>query len=124
ITTVGEFHYLHNDEAGQPYGDRAELARRVIDAACDVGIRIRLLNTCYATGAIGAPLKPEQRRFGTPDLDAFVRMTETLRDDVAGNALVSVGVAPHSVRAVPREWIRELHAWAAAQDMPCHMHVS
>jgi formimidoylglutamate deiminase len=124
ITTVGEFHYLHNDEAGRPYGDPAELARRVIEAACDVGIRIRLLNTCYATGAVGAPLRPEQRRFGTPDLDAFVRMTETLREDAAGNALVSVGVAPHSVRAVPREWIRELHTWAGAQDVPCHMHVS
>jgi len=124
ITTVGEFHYLHNDESGRPYADRAELARRVIAAASDVGIRICLLNTCYATGGINMPLLPEQRRFGTPDVDAYIAMTEALADSVVGDALVTVGVAPHSVRAVPRDWVRQLHAWASTRDMPFHMHVS
>jgi formimidoylglutamate deiminase len=124
ITTVGEFHYLHNALDGRPYTDRAELARRVIAAAQDVGIRICLLNTCYAAGGIGQPLRPEQRRFGTGDVDAYLATTEKLADDVVGQPRVSVGVAPHSVRAVPRAWLRTLHAWAATRDMPLHMHVS
>ncbi|CAN5886058.1 formimidoylglutamate deiminase [soil metagenome] len=124
ITAVGEFHYLHNDPAGRPYDDRAELAHRVIAAARDVGMRIRLLNVCYATGAIGAPLRPEQRRFGTPVLDEFLRSTASLVDAYAADPLVSIGVAPHSIRAVPSDWLRPLHEFAVQHDLPFHMHVS
>jgi formimidoylglutamate deiminase len=124
ITTVGEFHYLHNAPDGSPYADRAELARRVIGAAQDAGIRICLLNTCYMAGGIGQRPGEEQRRFDTGDVDTYLAMTERLAVDVVGQARVSVGVAPHSVRAVPREAIGLLHAWAATRDMPFHMHVS
>jgi formimidoylglutamate deiminase len=124
ITAVGEFHYLHNDEQGRQYADRNELAQRVIAAARDAGLRIRLLNVCYATGGIGAPLGTEQRRFATSDLDAFLAACASLGDDLADDALASVGVAPHSVRAVPRDWLPALHAWAVKHDVPLHMHVS
>jgi formimidoylglutamate deiminase len=124
ITTVGEFHYLHNDPAGAPYADPAELARQVIRAARDAGIRIRLLNVCYATGSIGQPLADAQRRFATPDLDAFIATTTQLARDVAADPMVTVGIAPHSVRAVPRAWLMALHEVAAARDMPVHMHAS
>ena len=124
ITTVGEFHYLQNDEAGKPYANPNELAERVLAAANDVGIRICLLNVCYATGGIGQPLRPEQRRFATRDLDGYLAATESLADASVGAARVTVGVAPHSLRAVPREWVRTLHAWAATRDLPLHMHVS
>jgi formimidoylglutamate deiminase len=124
ITTVGEFHYLHNDENGGFYADRAELARRVIAAAEDVGIRICLLNTCYAAGGVGKPLRPEQRRFATENLDTFLDSTGVLLADAESRPLVTVGVAPHSVRAVPREWLAPLHEWAAARGLPLHMHVS
>jgi formimidoylglutamate deiminase len=124
ITTVGEFHYLHNAPDGSPYDDRAELARRVIAAAQDVGIRICVLNVCYATGGIDEPLRPQQRRFDTADVDTYLATTEQLATDVIGLARVSVGVAPHSIRAVPRDWITVLHAWASTRDLPFHMHVS
>jgi formimidoylglutamate deiminase len=121
---VGEFHYLHNAPDGSPYDDRAELARRVIAAAQDVGIRICVLNVCYATGGIDEPLRPQQRRFDTADVDTYLATTEQLATDVIGLARVSVGVAPHSIRAVPRDWITVLHAWASTRDLPFHMHVS
>jgi formimidoylglutamate deiminase len=124
ITTVGEFHYLHNDERGRPYADPAELGHRVIAAADAVGIRIRLLNVCYAAAGIGEPLRPEQRRFATADLDAFIGTTLSLQRELAGRPLAGVGIAPHSIRAVPRDWLPALHAAAAANDMPLHMHVS
>ena len=34
-----------------------------------------------------------------------------------------VGLAPHSVRACPREWLEELGAYAAAESLPLHVHV-
>ena len=47
ITTVGEFHYLHNALDGDPYDDPNLLAKQVIAAAQSVGIRIVLLRTAY-----------------------------------------------------------------------------
>jgi formimidoylglutamate deiminase len=123
-TSVGEFHYLHNAPDGTAYDEPGELALRVIAAATDAGIRIRLLNVAYAAGGIGQPLAPEQRRFGTPDLDAYLAGTQHLIDGLRGSPLASVGVAPHSVRAVPREWIRPLHDFAAQHDLPFHVHAS
>lgn len=124
ITSVGEFHYLHRDVDGAPYADPNELAHRVIAAAEDVGIRIVLLNVCYARGGIGIPLHEEQRRFATPDLDAFLAETGDLADAYKDAPLVAVGVAPHSVRAVPREWLAPLHAWAAEHDVAYHIHAA
>jgi formimidoylglutamate deiminase len=123
-TTVGEFHYLQRDPSGAAYADPNELGSRIIAAATSVGIRICLLNVCYARGGINEPLQPEQRRFATPDVDAFIRATESLAEAAVGDALTTVGMAPHSLRAVPREWLPSLHDWAAARDVPFHMHVA
>ncbi|NIP83149.1 MAG: amidohydrolase family protein, partial [Gemmatimonadetes bacterium] len=68
ITAVGEFHYLHHQPDGTPYRDPNELALRVIAAAEEVGLRITLLNACYATGGIGRPLEDRQRRFRATSL--------------------------------------------------------
>lgn len=124
ITTVGEFHYLHRDPDGDDYADPNELAHRVIAAAEEVGIRISLLKVGYATGGIGEPLGRDQRRFATPTLDGLIADLDALDDRYRDNPLVTVGVAPHSVRAVPREWLRPLHDWAQAHDAPYHIHVS
>jgi len=123
-TAVGEFHYLHRDPRGERYADPNELAHRVIAAAESVGIRIVLLNVCYATGGIGQPLLAEQRRFATLDPGEFLEDTGALLRAYADRAGVTVGVAPHSVRAVPREWLGELHAWARGRDLPFHIHAS
>jgi formimidoylglutamate deiminase len=123
-TTVGEFHYLQRDPAGRPYNDPNELAKHVIAAAESVGIRICLLNVCYATGGINEQLWAEQRRFATPDIDGFINATEQLARETIGHPLMTAGIAPHSVRAVPRGWIRTLHDTAVMRDLPLHMHVS
>lgn len=132
ITAVGEFHYLHHQPDGGVYADPNELALRVIAAAEDVGMRITLLNVCYATGGIGEPLGERQRRFRASSLDEYLERTARLHQRVGspgsgpGSAasLVSVGVAPHSIRAVPRSWLPELREWATERDLPIHMHVS
>ena len=33
VTAVGEFHYLHHDVSGAPYGERTIMSQAVIDAA-------------------------------------------------------------------------------------------
>ncbi|MBZ4415279.1 formimidoylglutamate deiminase [Myxococcus sp. RHSTA-1-4] len=123
ITTVGEFHYLHHQPDGTPYADRNTLAHAVIRAARDVGLRICLLRVGYARAGFQVPENPRQRRFIDRDVDAFVASAESLAREVRGDAAVSVGLAPHSVRAVPREWLAAL-AGSPARSMPVHMHVA
>lgn len=123
-TTVGEFHYLHRDERGGAYEDPCELAHRVIAAAETAGIRICLLNVAYVTGGIGESLRPEQRRFATPDLEDWLTESAELAHAMLARPLVTVGLAPHSVRAVPRDWLRPAHELAYGYDLPLHTHAS
>ncbi|HJR06930.1 MAG TPA: amidohydrolase family protein, partial [Pyrinomonadaceae bacterium] len=135
ITAVGEFHYLHHAPDGTRYADENELAKQVIRAACDVGLRIALLRVAYARAGWNAPPNARQSRFIEHDAQAFLKQTETLKSDLAreaaraddstrieagdGGAAAAlsnawVGVAPHSVRAVPLDYLREVRAFAAA----------
>lgn len=124
ITTVGEFHYLHNDPSGNAYADPSELAHRVIAAAEDVGIRICLLRAAWARAGIAEALRPDQRRFATPDLEAWLTQTVDLVESVRRNPLVTVGVAPHAIRTVPRHWLSPMHSLAYGLAAPLHMHVA
>lgn len=124
ITSVGEFHYLHRSTDWRPYRDPNELAHRVIAAAEEVGVRITLLNVCYATGGIGAGLSERQSRFATPELAGYLSETLDLQAAYSHADRVGVGLAPHSIRAVPREWLPTLAAQAAEHAMPLHMHVA
>lgn len=123
-TSVGEFHYLQRDPAGQPYANPLELHEAVLRAAQDTGIRIVLINTAYATGGVLKPLRPAQRRFNTPDLDDFLSDCDKLLRLIADMPNASMAIAPHSIRAVPREWLKPIHEWSRRNDVPVHMHVS
>jgi formimidoylglutamate deiminase len=122
ITSVGEFHYLHHQPDGRPYVERNALAYEVIRAARDVGLRIVLLRVGYARAGFRVPENPRQRRFIDKDVDTFLASVEELARETQGQAGVSVGLAPHSVRAVPREWLTVLAGLRG--DMPVHMHVA
>ncbi len=127
ITTVGEFHYVHHAPSGAPYADRNELALQVLRAARDTGLRIALLRTAYVRSGWGKAAEPGQARFLTPLAEDFIADTEALRAAVASGGYAEmawVGVAPHSLRAVPLEYLREVSAYARAQQFPVHMHVS
>ena len=121
ITTVGEFHYLHHQPDGTPYAEPLELALQVIRAAREVGLRIVLLRTGYNRAGYKAPPNPRQRRFYDASPEAWLRAAEDLRTRTAEDTLVTVGIAPHSVRAVPRSW---LEAAASAKEPLVHMHVA
>ncbi len=117
ITTVGEFHYVHHEREGDFALDEA-----VIEAARDVGIRMVLLYSYYATGAPGRPLEGAQRRFATPTVDGFWRQVDRLRAAL-DPATQTMGAAPHSIRAASPDDIAAISAEARRRGMPVHLHV-
>lgn len=121
ITAVGEFHYLHHQADGTPYDDRSELAKQVVRAARDVGLRICLLRVAYARAGHQRPANPQQRRFIDPSAEDALKAVDELRFALRNDDLVNVGIAPHSVRAVPVTWLK---AFAQLKDLPFHMHVA
>jgi formimidoylglutamate deiminase len=115
---------LQLDESGSAYDDELELHKAVLAAAAEVGIRIVLINTAYTTGGVTQPLRSTQRRFSTPSLDGYLAVCEQLRTHVGALENTTMAVAPHSLRAVPVDWLHTIHEWAVAADVPVHMHVS
>ena len=98
-TAVGEFHYLGLDEA-----------RAAVEAASEAELEIVLLLAAYARGGL-----PRMRQESPAE---YLRQLESLRADG-----VRVGLAPHSVRACPREWLEEIGRFAVAERLPLHIHV-
>ena len=125
ITSVGEFHYLHRTATGDPYADPNLLAKQVIRAANDVGIRIVLLNCAYARAGHNLPPDPGQVRFIETDPDQFLHTAEALMTckDTA-HPTVTFGIAPHSIRAVPKGYLDRIATWTQARNLPLHMHVA
>ncbi len=127
ITTVGEFHYVHHAPGGAPYDDRNLLAWQVLRAAQETGLRIALLRTAYVRAGWRQPATEAQARFITPRAEDFIADTEAMRTalpQICRPGSAWEGVAPHSVRAVPLPYLREVAAYARANDMPLHMHVA
>ncbi len=123
ITVVGEFHYLHNDRDGRPYDDPNTLAHAVIRAAGSVGIRICLLRAAYQRAGFQRDPHPGQRRFyETPD--AYLRNLEALLSANNESDLITIGAAPHSIRAVPLPELKAIAALARARSLPLHLHIS
>ncbi|WEO77544.1 formimidoylglutamate deiminase [Cryobacterium sp. SO2] len=130
-TAVGEFHYLHHQEDGSVYPQAHAMELALATAAREVGIRLVLLDTSYLAGGLGTPLRPEQRGFGDGSaagwLGRWAALGTAIETDAAARpadpVLVSVGAALHSVRAVPRDAIREILAGLPA-TVPLHIHLS
>src|SRR5829696_9711492 len=97
-TAVGEFHYLGLPEA-----------HAAVEAAAEAGIELVLLLAAYGRGGLD-----RFRQVSTAD---YLVQLETIR--ATG---VRIGLAPHSVRACPRDWLEELGAYAAREELPLHVH--
>src|SRR5271163_1046206 len=125
ITTVGEFHYVHRNRDGSPYDNPNETGLQIVRAAKDVGIRIALLRVAYVRAGYSKAADPGQRRFIEPDAEEFLRNTDALRSALRGSVgLAWVGVAPHSIRAVPLDYLRQVTSRARTEKLPVHMHVA
>jgi formimidoylglutamate deiminase len=127
ITAVGEFHYLHHAADGTPYEDRNLLAKQVLRAVAEVGIKIALLRTAYVRAGWRKEPDPGQARFITPSAQDFIDDTDALDGFVrrqCPHGRAWIGVAPHSIRAVPLDYLREVSGYARTRRFPIHMHVA
>lgn len=146
ITTVGEFHYLHHAPDGTVYDDPNLIAKEVVRAANDVGLRIALLRVAYARSGYETDANPQQLRFIEKDPETYLKNVEKLARDLQqggsatiregssesggalpdgrASAMAWVGIAPHSVRAVPLNYLKEIINAANRRQLPVHMHVA
>jgi len=125
ITAVGEFHYIHHSPDGSAYSDPNLLEREVIRAARDVGIRIGLLRVAYARAGYETEANPLQVRFIEESAEVYLEHLEALLGTPElKDGAVWVGVAPHSVRAVPLDYLKQIVAFANERALPVHMHVA
>jgi formiminoglutamate deiminase len=122
ITTVGEFHYLHHAPDGTPYEDPNAMSQALVQAAHDAGLRLTLLDTCYLAAGIGKEPQGVQVRFSDGDAEHWASRVSGL--DKLDQPGVRVGAAIHSVRAVPRDQMKHVVAWADAHEAPLHVHLS
>jgi formimidoylglutamate deiminase len=122
FTRVGEFHYIHHDISGAPYGNIGELAERIAASAQSTGIGLTLLPVFYAHAGFGGRAPDQGQRRFINSIDGFSRLIEASRHALAGQEGAIVGVAPHSLRAVtPEELDAILHL---AKDGPVHIHIA
>ncbi|HVF22075.1 MAG TPA: formimidoylglutamate deiminase [Pyrinomonadaceae bacterium] len=126
ITAVGEFHYLHHAPDGSRYDDPNLLEREVIRAARDVGLRIALLRVAYARAGHQTEPNPQQIRFIESSPDEYLSHVEKLlaAPELNNTRNAWVGVAPHSVRAVPLDYLKRVVEFANARGVVVHMHVA
>ena len=105
-THVCEFHYLHNAPDGRPYADSAAMSHAIIEAAREAGIGLTLLPVLYMTGGFdGRALSDRQKRFGL-SVNAYLGLLEAL--GALESDRMRVGIALHSLRAVPEAAMREV----------------
>lgn len=123
ITSVGEFHYLHHAPDGKAYDDPNLPAKEVIRAANEVGLRIALLRVAYARSGFQTEANPKQARFLEKDPATYLKNVDALASSVR-SASAWVGVAPHSVRAVPLDYLREVIGFAGEHKLKVHMHLA
>ena len=124
-TSVCEFHYVHHDQDGTPYADDATLSLALLRAAQRAGIAITLLPVLYQTSGFGAkPPRADQARF-IRSTDNMLSLLERLAPAAQAQGAV-LGLAPHSLRAVPPDSLT-----AAVQGLtalnpqaPLHIHIA
>jgi len=124
-TSVCEFHYLHHDTDGQPYADDATLCACLIEAASRAGIGLTLLPVLYQTSGFGGtPANAGQSRF-LRSTDNMLALLERLKP-LCESQGARLGLAPHSLRAVPPEALTEAVAGLTSLDVtaPIHIHIA
>ena len=124
-TSVCEFHYLHHQPDGTPYATDAELSLALLRAAKTAGIGITLLPVLYQNSGFGGLAPTDGQKRFIRSTDSMLRLLEALAPACADQG-AALGLAPHSLRAVAPEALKEavqgLHALNAAA--PVHIHIA
>jgi formimidoylglutamate deiminase len=97
-TAVGEFHYVGLEEA-----------KAAAESARAAGVELVLLYAAYGRGGLD--------RFRQESVARYLADVEEL----SGGG-VRVGVAPHSLRACPADWLEEIGRYADRESLVLHVH--
>lgn len=122
-TDVAEFHYVHHNQNGQPYGNLAEMGERLVAAAAKVGIGITLVPIFYQKGGFGKAASESQRRFLSPTIDAYFELLEASDQACLHYEHANLAIGIHSMRGVDPSDI-EIVAMDGRKDLPFHIHIS
>lgn len=125
FTSIAEFHYLRNAPDGHAYDDPVEMARRIVEAASEVGMGLTILPTVYRASDFGGQSPTRAQRRFVASIEDFVGDVAVLGADLRrGEA--RVGLALHSLRAVPADELEVVVSAARSMDpaLPIHIHVA
>ncbi|MDB5999029.1 MAG: formimidoylglutamate deiminase [Rhizobacter sp.] len=124
-TSVCEFQYVHHQPDGRAYADDATLSLALLRAAQATGIGFTLLPVLYQSSGFGGTAPKEGQRRFVRSTDSMLRLLADLKPacDAQGARL---GLAPHSLRAVPPDSLRAALTGLDALDAtaPVHIHVA
>src|SRR5262249_8628636 len=126
ITCVGEFHYLHHAPGGGRYADENAMGSALIEAARRAGLRVTLLDTPSLAGGRPTPAGGGQVRSSAADPGRWAPRVTALHSALAGPGQLGsqrsrIGVAIHSIRAVPPEQFEPVIAWSHEHTAPLHL---
>ncbi len=119
---VGEFHYVVHRPDGTPYEEPNAMAIALAQAAVAQGLEIVLLPAAYHRAGPGLAASAGQRRFCDPNVETFLGRVDRLREWATDRSGVGVGVAVHSVRAVPADWIEAVAVYSERHGLVRHVH--
>jgi formimidoylglutamate deiminase len=123
-TSCAEFHYLHHQPDGKAYANPAEMSAQLIQAASVTGMPMTLLPVLYCSAGFGEDsVSVEQRRFSNSS-DSFLGLLGNIQGLISGNPLLALGLAPHSLRAVPGSVLQEVLTSWPDQRCPVHIHIA
>lgn len=122
-THVAEFHYLHHDKEGKPYGNLAEMGERLLAAATHAGIKITLVPVFYQKGGFGAEPQPRQRRFISKTIDDYFHLLDDTAHMVTKFKHARLGFGVHSLRAVDAQDVLKTFT-QGPKYIPFHLHAA
>lgn len=123
FTHVAEFHYLHHNHHRDGQYDPLIMSTSLVQAAARAGINLCLLETAYHRAGFMMPILPEQKRFAFESVNEFLELAQKARQALQSFG-TTIGLAIHSVRAVPENWFMPIHEMAQVHGLPLHVHAS
>jgi formimidoylglutamate deiminase len=125
-TSCAEFHYLHHQSDGTQYADPSINSKAIINAAQAAGIALCHCPVFYHYSNFGKqPALPVQRPF-IHSIEQYQILVEELYQQFASDPMITLGIAPHSLRAVSDEQLQQLVDWWSQHPVqgPIHIHIA
>jgi len=119
-TSVVEFHYLHSEPGSDAADDSMFKALR--DAASEAGIRLCYVPVLYERAGFASKQAQGAQRHFALDLEAFLAHFDRARS--GDNALLSIGIGAHSIRAASETSLARIASVANSENVPMHIHIA